>query len=261
MKKIWALLSAFLLVFLFISLSDVFSFAKSDLSILLRRALVVFSALLFFVFYFLMKKMKTVLSDKKHIPYAFCAAFLSLSVIALSIYKFYSVTVLKAAVSNISFFASPYFYIGYTVLGLFGAVYYLTVAISEFTGEKHYIQHPIFSLMPSLWLCYALFVSFAENVGSVSNIESGIKTLAIAFSMIFMFYKARKTCFNEKEDNMSALFGSLAFVFSFSGAVGFFASFIVNQKAFSVVFLENIVLIFMALYAFFFLTSIREEKN
>ena len=261
MKKIWALLSAFLLVFLFISLSEVFSFVKADYSLWIRRGLVIASVLLFFVFYLLIRKMKTVLSEKKHIPYAVCASLLSVSVICLSICKFYSVIKTDTVLSPIAFFSSPYFYVGYSLLGLLAAVYFCTVAISEFTGEKHYIEHPIFSLMPSLWLCYALFVSFAESVGSASTVISGIKTLAAAFSMIFMFYKARKTCFSEKDDNMSVLFASLAFVFSLSGAAGFFASFTVNQGAFSVLFLENTVMLFMALYSFFFLTSIREEKN
>ena len=135
------------------------------------------------------------------------------------------------------------------------------VAISEFTGEKHYIQHPIFSLMPSLWLCYALFISFAETADSVGSVENGLKTLAAVFSMLFMFYKAKKTCFNEKEDNMSALFGALTFVFAFSGAAGFFASFIMQQGAFSVIVLENVFMLFMALYSLFFLTSLRAEKK
>ena len=147
MKKIWALLSAFLLVFLFISLSEVFSFVKADYSLWIRRGLVIVSLLLFFVFYFIMKKMKTVLSEKKHIPYAVSASLLSLSVIGLSIYKFYSVIKKETVLSPIAFFSSPYFYAGYSLLGLLSAVYFLVVAISEFTGEKHYIRHPIFSLM------------------------------------------------------------------------------------------------------------------
>lgn len=262
MKKIWILLSAFLAVFLFLELETVFSFLPQQFDLYLKIALVAFVLIFYVVSYLLFRKTNTVISEKKNIPYAVCAALLSLSVIFFSIYRVYSFLVLKTVpVSQIKFFSSVYFHIGYSVLGLLAAIYFCTVSISEFCGEKHYIQHPIFSLMPSLWFCYGLIVLFSEKIATSGNVKDSVKVLALVFSMLFVFFKAKKTCFNEPQDNMSALFGLLGFVFSFSFSVGFIVSFIIAPSAFSSLFAECIVMLMMSLYELFYLTSLRLEKN